>query len=257
MTIIGAYKEDVVLVGGWVPYFLCEAHKKEHTGSMDIDVALDFHHIDQEGYKTIQQLLNEKGYQVGSQPFIYHRTLTLPDGREMTVDLNFLAGEYGGSGKSRRTQKVQDVSARKARGCDVAFEHTFTVNLENRMPDGAVNSVQMKVAGTIPFIVMKGMALWERYKEKDAYDIYFTIRNHADGTTGLVTLFEPYLKEQLIREGLEKIKNKFKTIDSVGPVWVANFMEEENEEESQRIQRDAYERVNAFLDLLNVEPYKE
>lgn len=42
VTIIGAYKEDVVLVGGWVPYFLCEAHKKEHTGSMDIDVALDF-----------------------------------------------------------------------------------------------------------------------------------------------------------------------------------------------------------------------
>ena len=257
MTIVGAYKEDVVLIGGWVPYFLFEEYKQEHTGSLDIDVALDFKHIDLEGYKSILRLLKERGYTEGAQPFIYHRTVKTADGREMTVDLNFLAGEYGGTGKSKRTQKAQGIRARKASGCDVAFEHTTSVDLKQPMPDGAVNEVNIKVAGVIPFLVMKGMALWDRYKEKDAYDIYFTMQHYPEGIDGLAETFKPYMSNSLIQEGLAKIKDKFKTIDSPGPVWVANFLEIDDAEEKARIQRDVFERANGFLDNLGIQPYKE
>lgn len=46
MTILGAYRDALVLVGGWVPYFLIENHKRpgdefEHVGSIDIDLAVD------------------------------------------------------------------------------------------------------------------------------------------------------------------------------------------------------------------------
>jgi hypothetical protein len=255
MTILGAYKEDVVLIGGWVPYFLFEEDKQEHTGSLDIDVALDFGHIDPEGYKSILQLLKGRGYTEGTQPFIYHRTVKADDGREMTVDLNFLAGEYGGMEKSRRTQKVQDIRARKARGCDVAFEHTILINLKRTMPDKVVNEVNMKVAGVVPFLVMKGMALWDRYKEKDAYDIYFTVQHYPEGVDGLVNAFEPHVSNALIQEGLAKIKDKFKTIDSPGPVWVVNFLEVDDFEEKERIRRDVFERVNALLDRIGIRPY--
>lgn len=255
MTIVGAYKEDVILIGGWVPYFLFEECRREHTGSLDIDVALNFKRIDAEGYKSILRLLNERGYTQGAQPFVYHRTVKTPGAREMTVDLNFLAGEYGGTGKSKRTQKVQDIRARKARGCDVAFEHTISVGLKQPMPDGAVNEVIIKVAGVIPFLVMKGMALWDRYKEKDAYDIYFTIQHCPEGIDGLAEIFRPYMSNSLIQEGLAKIKDKFKTISSPGPVWVANFLEMDDAEEKAGIQRDVFERVNAFLDKLGIHPY--
>jgi len=40
MTLLGEFKDSIVLVGGWVPYFLIEERKQEHTGSLDIDAAL-------------------------------------------------------------------------------------------------------------------------------------------------------------------------------------------------------------------------
>jgi len=86
-----------------------------------------------------------------------------------------MAGEYGGTGKTRRTQKVQDVRARKTRGCDLAFDATVTVTLEGELQDGGIDRVSFKVAGIVPFLVMKGMAMYERMKEKDAYDIFYCI----------------------------------------------------------------------------------
>ncbi len=53
--------------------------------------------------------------------------------------------EYGGTGKSRRTQVVQDVRARKARGCDLAFESYVTVTIEGELPGGGVDRVSVKV----------------------------------------------------------------------------------------------------------------
>ena len=73
--------------------------------------------------------------------------------------MNFLSGQYGGTGKSHRTQKIQDVRARKARGCDLAFENFVTVEMEAKLLEGGMDRVICKVAAVVPFIVMKGMAL--------------------------------------------------------------------------------------------------
>lgn len=60
-----------------------------------------------------------------------------------------------------------------------------------------------------------------------------------------------------MREGLGKIKAKFKDIDAPGPVWLINFEDIDDEEEKERVSRDAYERVNTFLDPLGIEEFKE
>ena len=173
----------------------------------------------------------------------------------MEVDL--LAGEYGGTGKSHRTQSVQDVRARKARGCDLVFEHYRPLKVSANMPDGARNEVTIKIADIIPFLVMKGMSIWERYKEKDAYDIYFTLLNYPGGIDELVKNFEPFKSNKLVCEGLGKIRAKFKNINAPGPVWLINFEDFDDEEEKERLRRDAYERVNAFLDALGIEEFKK
>jgi hypothetical protein len=131
------------------------------------------------------------------------------------------------------------------------------VKLKRRMPDGAENEVIIKVADAIPFLVMKGMAIWERYSEKDAYDIYFLIRNYQGGTNELVKHFQAHLSYSLIQKGLGKICAKFSTIDSPGPVWAANFLEVDDEEEKERVKRDVFERVNAFLKALSIKPFKK
>lgn len=65
MTVLGSYRDNLVLIGGWVPYFLLNNKGKDHVGSIDIDLALDFKKISDESYKTILKLLNQRGYMQG------------------------------------------------------------------------------------------------------------------------------------------------------------------------------------------------
>ncbi len=104
---------------------------------------------------------------------------------------------------------------------------------------------------------MKGMALWENFKEKHAYDIYFTILHYPGSIGELIRTFEPVKHNKLVREGLGKIRAKFNDINSIGPVWVVNFEGIEEEEEKERVKRDVYERVNTFLDGLGIEEFRE
>jgi len=72
-----------------------------------------------------------------------------------------------------------------------------------------------------------------------------------------LTLRQPFKSNKLVQEGLGKIKAKFKDINAPGPVWLINFEDIDDEEEKERVKRDAYERVNAFLDTLGIEEFKE
>lgn len=258
MTLLGEFRDHLVIVGGWVPYFLTGEKGTKHTGSLDIDLALDFRNIPDVTYRTILQLMKKRGYEKNpQQPFIFYRTIKDKTGTLTKVQVDFLAGEYGGTGKTHRTQKVQVVRARKARGTDLAFQYSSIVKLKRKMPDGAENEVIIKVADVIPFLVMKGMAIWERYSEKDAYDIYFIIRHYQGGIDKLVKRFQNHVSKSIVREGLGKICAKFSSIDSPGPVWVVNFLEIDDEEEKEQLKRDVFERVKAFLNALSIKPFKE
>lgn len=256
MTVLGEYRDHIVLTGGWIPYFLLEKRGHEHVGSLDIDIAIDFQEISDDSYQTILNALEDRGYKRGDQPFIFYRTVAARDGRNVTVEIDLLAGEYGGTGRSHRTQPVQNVKARKARGCDLVFDHFRPLKVGAIIPDGASIEINIKIANIIPFLVMKGMALWERYKEKDAYDIYFTLLHYPGGIDELVKIFRPFISNKLVYEGLGKIRTKFKHLDAPGPVWLINFEDLNDEEERERLKRDAYERVNAFLNALGIDEFK-
>jgi len=178
MTILGEFRENIVIVGGNVPPLLLPEEKQKYPGTLDIDIALDFKNIDDNTYKTIVELLKERDYyqKEGSQPFQYYRSV-----EEVTVKIDLLAGEYGGTGKGRRHQKIQDARDRKARGCDLVFDSYAEIELKGKLPSGAENKVKVKMANIGTFLVTKGMALWTRMKEKYAYDIYFCIRNFPGG----------------------------------------------------------------------------
>ncbi len=152
---------------------------------------------------------------------------------------------------------VQDAQARKTRGCDLVFNNTVKIDLEGRLPNGGKNRVTVKVAAIGPFLVMKGMALWERMKEKDAYDIYYCCKNYPGGIPSLVEAIKPIMKNRLAKEGLGKIKSKFATVDGVGPTWVADFLELTDLEERARVQREAFEFVDFLMKELKVKPFRE
>src|SRR5688572_13691496 len=113
--ILGEYRDDIVLVGGWIPELLIPQSQERHVGSIDVDLALNHNELTEAGYRMIGEILRHHGYvQDSQQPFIFRKVV-----RGQTVQVDFLAGEYGGTGKSRRTQKALDMRPRKARGCDL------------------------------------------------------------------------------------------------------------------------------------------
>ena len=112
--------------------------------------------------------------------------------------------------------------------------------------------MSFKVAGIVPFLVMKGMAMYDRMKEKDAYDIYYCVEHFPGGTNKLAAEFSSFSKNKLVREGLGKIRGKFASVKHVGTTWVADFLEIAEEEDREIVMRRAYEKVNELLDTLNV-----
>lgn len=253
LHLLGEYREHIVLIGGWVPPLLIP--EADHPGSLDVDLALDFRKIPDEAYQSFRKALEARGFRQGEQPFIFYRDVPQVNSHAIVVQVDFLAGEYGGTRAGRRTQPVQDIRARKARGCDLAFENFIELRIEGTLPDGSRDSVTVKVAGVVPFLVMKGMAMADRIKQKDAWDAYYCIRHYPGGVEKLVREFEPLRDHNLVREGLGKIRSKFLTIDHVGPKWVVDFEEIRSPEDAEVLRRDAFERVKRFLDLLGIEEF--
>lgn len=237
------------MVGGWVPQIIFKNDNDLHVGSIDIDLALNHKEISVEGYKGILDLLIEQGYQQGKQPFIFHRTVSVQN-REISVQVDLLSGEYEGTGKSHRHQRVQEIHARKVRGCDLAFTNPMKITIEGYLPGGGKDSVVIKVASIVSFLIMKAIVLDERLKEKDVYDIYYCLRQYADKMDGLIAEFKPHLKNKLIQEGLSKLAKNFKGIEYTGPKFVSDFEEVADEEDRAFLERDAYERVNYLLEKL-------
>jgi len=90
--ILGEYRDDMVIVGGWVPPLLMP-DSVGHVGSTDVDIALN-HMAESDGvYARISASLMSNGYvQDESQPFIWFRAVP-QGGGVVTVEIDFLAGE--------------------------------------------------------------------------------------------------------------------------------------------------------------------
>jgi hypothetical protein len=244
--LLGEYRDQIVLIGGWVPSLLVPDRDDPHVGSLDVDLALDHRGLADAGYQSIAKLLESREYEKDKDnPFKYWRTVEL-GGRPIRVELDLMAGQYGGTGKSHRTQKVQGIQPRKARGCDIAFEAPIEVVVEGELPGGGRDRASVRVTPIVPFLVMKAMALSDRLKEKDAYDIYYCIRHYPGGITALAEAFRPLAGHGLVREALGKIREKFATPSHIGPKHVADFYGVTDPDARAILLRDASERVMAW-----------
>src|SRR4030067_3355127 len=108
--LLGEIKDDMVIIGGWTPTFLFPLSYEPHVVSLDIDVALDFSKIPDDTYQTILKAFLKRGYtQDKEQPFRFFRKVTIEKTEPISVEIDLMAGEYGGTGKGHRTKNIQDI----------------------------------------------------------------------------------------------------------------------------------------------------
>jgi len=249
--ILGDYVDDMAIVGGWVPTLLIPNAEEVHIGSMDVDVALNGETISDEAYATINKILTRHGYrenEAANAKFKHFKDITI-DGQDYIVEVDLLTGEYGGeAGKNRRHEPIQDTKALKARGADLVFDRTETIVVSGDLPGNAgKDSVKCKIAGIVPFIVMKGIVIARRIKEKDAYDIDFVLRNYPGSVTAIAELMTVDLQNGLVLEALSNLEQKFETVEHWGPTAVADFREIGDIDERERVKRRAFENVQNLL----------
>lgn len=255
------YLDSLVLVGGWVPYFLLEKWRNKesdfkHVGSIDIDFVIDPIKISEEDYATIVELIMKRGYKPRKDRFgnLIHFSFEKyikSNGKEHRMQVDFLSFEY--NSRKRRHRKVQrDLFARTLHGAEIAFDHCFEHELEGNLLNNGEAKIKIKIADVVGCIALKGLVVGERYKEKDAYDIYSIIKNYKDGPKSVAEEFKPHLQNTIIQEALKNIKEKFEKESSAGVSWVVNFIAPIIESDKRRLQTDAFMQVSEFLKLLGV-----
>lgn len=261
--ILGAYQGKFAVVGGAVPWLLLHPEDMAHVGTFDIDLALDPEALADTEYADLIAALQAHGYVRGPEDRAFQLTRQVPssdDGPPIDVVVDFLMPRNAVVPKRERPL-VKDFAVQKADGADLAIDFQQLIEIEDRMPGGkGMNRIRIAVASLPALLAMKGHALTGRLKRKDAYDIYYCVRNYPEGPEALAEACKPLLGRASAQQGYQKIAEKFRTVDDHGPNCVREFVETSDalgDRTPDQWQADAYGQVSAFLDALGLQPPPE
>lgn len=118
------------------------------------------------------------------------------------------------------------------------------------MPDGGTNRVEVAVCSIPALLAMKGHALVGRYKQKDAYDIYYCVRNCPGGIEALARECQPLLNHASGERGFRYIADKFDAFEGYRPTCVRRFVEDTHalgNRTPEQWQQDAFGQIDALL----------
>ena len=256
--VLGAWRERFVIVGGAVPWLLLHHARPKHIGTLDIDLDLNPDALAEGEYATLVEALESKGYERGTaglKPFQLRRWVKVDEGDPVGVLVDLLMPR-GARGDRNDDPLVEGLRVQGAEGGDVALTHNTAMMFEGTMPDGRTNEVELLVATIPALLVMKGYAMAGRDKKKDAYDVYFSVRNFAGGPVALAGECAAMLGDAVARKGFEHLAGKFRHADDFGPNTVRMFLKESaslGEMTPEQIQTDAFMQVSAWLRAMGLQ----
>jgi hypothetical protein len=254
--ILGSYRGKFVVVGGTVPWLLLDNPEMRHIGSFDVDLSLDPAALGDGEYATLIEELKKHDYAQSDElrKFQMVREVPVNDGPPISVIIDFLMPRDAVLTRND-PPLVENFAVQKAHGADLALRYFETIKLEGLMPKGGHNQVELAVASVPALLAMKGYALNGRLKEKDAYDIYYCIRNYRGGPRALAVDCQPLLENPEAVTGFRHISSKFERQDGHGPECVQRFAAEAgilDDRTADQWQTDAFGQVDAWLRALGI-----
>lgn len=245
---LGDLMEEVIVVGGLVPYLLVNQNPlpgdRRHVGTMDLDLGLSLAIIDDERYKEVSERLRSQGFAPEEKIGGGLRRQTWSHGQgvdKVTVDF-LISPNKQGVKPGKLTQIENDFAAITVEGIDLAFATRRQITIRDMLPNGSVLSRQVWVCGPGAFIILKSIAYHLRGENKDAYDLFYVLREVNPEETikdyGFISKENPTYKK-----ALKYLQDDFVT-SNAGRVQVAEFLTGERNEE---IEADVLAFVSAFL----------
>ena len=132
-------------------------------------------------------------------------------------------------------------------GAELGLEHNYWYHMKGEMNNGAVTEFSFKMLDVVGCIGTKGIALGDRYKHKDAYDIVSVLDHYGDGVNEVARIFKPFVNETQIQESLKKLHNMFSNEKSEGSLLYADFLEPADKEQREIFAQRGFMLVSEFL----------
>jgi hypothetical protein len=231
---LGAYLDDVCIVGGLVPALLIDLQRGApetapdaggHPGTNDLDVGLALAVLSDDRYAEISHRLRQEGFEPDTND---KGNAVLQRWRlgDLKVTVDFLMPPAPGQDADRRVQPLEpDFGALITPGLELAFEERVLVELAGHTLSGERVSRTIPVCGPAAFVVLKTLAFADRGEPKDAYDLLYVLRGTTGGAEAVAErlALHAHRHRELVDRTLVLLERDFANPDSVGPIRAAQF----------------------------------
>jgi hypothetical protein len=168
----------------------------------------------------------------------------------VTVDFLIPPSREGDRGGKLRDIEP-DFAAIIAPGLRCAFRDRKQVTLDGRTLFGEKAMREVWVCDAGAYVVLKALAFDSRGENKDAYDLFYVIRNYGGGIGDVVGKLRPLLDDDEATKAVEVLRRDFIDPEAVGPRRVAEFVTGSPDDE---VQADVVGFVSQLLKSLEKAP---
>lgn len=251
---IGPWRERVVLVGGLAPLYIVGSlplGAPPHAGTTDVDLVVALAVDDaSETYETLYRNLKDSGFDSASPSYRWFR---LVDGKR--VEVEFLCEtDRVEAGRIYRPKEGtgSGFSAFNVRGASLVARDFIEANaVQPRLDDGGISTVTIRVAGLLPYVVLKILAFQDRHGNKDAYDLVYTLMNYPDGGpkgAGRAAAGSMVREDRLVSDALVLLGERFAGPSHDGPSAYSSFLADVDDIDGRaRLRNEAVAAVEQFL----------
>lgn len=228
-TKLGDLMDGLVVVGGLVPSLLVdqesgEAGFERHAGTMDLDIGLTTALLDRGKYREISDRLRRAGFapddNAAGNPTRQRWKIVARE--KVTIDFLISPTSPEERGGSLRDLEP-DFAAVVAPGMHLAFRDRVRVSLSGQTIVGEDAAREIWVCGAGAFVVLKALAFDLRGENKDAYDLFYLLRNYGASIDNVVEVLRPLLDDENTVRAIEILRRDFLIDNGVGPRRVAEF----------------------------------
>ena len=219
---LGRWREDLVLIGGLVPKYLCGdltvQRNLPRPATLDVDLGIALA-ADAGQYGNLLWDLAAQGFTPNKKtPARYEKVIN-----DFKVPLDFLVEN---APATTGTVQVMDITAGIMPGVDRALATARTMTISGVDLHGAEQKLSARICEVGPFRALKLRAFYSRQQPKDAFDILYTILHYDGGTDAAIAAFaeEVRLGNPACPDALQTLSKHFPDENAPGPVKASHFV---------------------------------
>jgi hypothetical protein len=229
-TKLGDLMPELVVVGGLVPSLLIDQQNlpenvAAYVGTLDLDLGLAFALVGEDRYQEVAERLRNAKFtpDKNDEGQLIRQRWRISD-PPVTVDFLIEPKKSAEAQAGRLFPLTKDWAAIIAPGLHLAFKNNRMVKLSGKTIVGETAERDIRVCGAGAFVVLKGLAFHIRGENKDAYDLFYLLRNYGRGVSEVAAELSPLLRDTSALKAMEYLRGDFQDSNSTGPRRAAEFL---------------------------------